>query len=685
MGRTDIRPPSSSGGGGTIAQITSPDSTISVGSSTGPNVTVDLPAEGTPGTYGDASHVAEVTTDAEGRVTAASSVPIALGPNSFTIPGQSYVPTSAPYSGTATTNTRRPVMALGGGGDRGLVTPTNSDVCQRMGFTIPSTGGSQIVRFRFRLRNSNLLANSTQAGAITLGAFGIGIPNVAAENSWTGDFTAVPTTVLAAPGSTELGTSEYVSPWIVPATFQLNPNVFYGLTYGFTCPGVQVNESLTPGWSFVGTGSAAASLLAAIPGTAAQPYVQYLDLRIEYEYSGTNEIGFFPGDSITAGYLNTISGSVASGHMGTDNTYPQQAALRLGHHAMNAGVGGATTTQFSGTPSTTLAWSRFFSPESGYTAFASTPDYMMVAIALNNSADTGSNPLAFYQAGMRSILANATALGIPRAYAGTATTGYTTPVGSAATWMAGQLVLPVAGAFTLLQIATQAPTPALVNITAATNVGTTVTATVSTPSQFYPGQSIAVIGATGGTWPTNANGAWTVASVTATQITFVTTNAPTGAYGGGAAVYPANTPTGPGGGNAQPGKATAWKGSGANNNLFLGTPQNPVAGPFAVSAAVGGGGYVVLVAASGTATAPQGTPVLTASEYYRQAINLWLRSVPPGFQTVIDFDVETTTQYYYPSATGRPEFYNNAGDVHPTGGGMYVTMSGLFVNGILGN
>jgi hypothetical protein len=36
------------------------------------------------------------------------------------VPGQSYV------AGTA--NTRRPTMAMGGDGDSGLVTPTNSDV-----------------------------------------------------------------------------------------------------------------------------------------------------------------------------------------------------------------------------------------------------------------------------------------------------------------------------------------------------------------------------------------------------------------------------------------------------------------------------------------------------------------------------------------------------------------------------
>lgn len=65
----------SNGTGSGIDSLTSPQGTLAVASPTGPATTIDMPTTGvTAGTYGDASHVSEVTVDAEGRVTAATSV-----------------------------------------------------------------------------------------------------------------------------------------------------------------------------------------------------------------------------------------------------------------------------------------------------------------------------------------------------------------------------------------------------------------------------------------------------------------------------------------------------------------------------------------------------------------------------------------------------------------------------------
>jgi hypothetical protein len=545
-----------------------------------------------------------------------------LSVGGLVIPGQGYL--------AGTTNGRRNVLAMGGEGDRGTVIPAGSpgpDVCCRYGFTIPSTGGSPVNRFRFRLRNANNLANTTQAGQVTLTAFAIGTPS-AGEAQWNGDFTAAPTPVLAAPGSQEVGSSEWVSPWIYPSTFSLVPNTFYGLSFGFTGPnGLPCNFSLTPGWTWAGTGSAAAAGGAGVPGTTAQPYTQYLDLRVEYEWNGTNQIGFFVGDSITSGWLNTIGGLNAIGHMGPDNAWPQMAALRLGHHAMNAGVGGVTAVGpfSSGAPLTQLAWTRFFNPDStgngaNLTGFAAVPDYIAIALGLNDAYDSFFPGLPTFQLNYLDIVANALTFGINKAYACTATTGFNVLAGAGVPcFQAGVLTAFPANPMTSLSIG---PLPFA----------------ILTALQYF----------------------------------------------------------GPGAGAGQPGAGNAWYGAtGGPWHLYIGTPEAAPSGgagggPYVISGITSGGNGVTLVLAiSGSPARTGGTlagvPVMTGSEWNRRTINAWLRSNPPAIQSVIDFATDIECEYYYPSAVGKPEYYNNAGDIHPTGPAMYGLLASRFVNGIVGN
>lgn len=63
--------------GSGITTLASPTSTITVTNPTGPTADVDLPTTGVgAATYGDSTHVAEITVDSRGRLTAASSVAI---------------------------------------------------------------------------------------------------------------------------------------------------------------------------------------------------------------------------------------------------------------------------------------------------------------------------------------------------------------------------------------------------------------------------------------------------------------------------------------------------------------------------------------------------------------------------------------------------------------------------------
>jgi hypothetical protein len=80
----DIDTAGTGGGAGTIQNIVSPAATISVAAPSGPTTSLDLPTTGVAaGTYGDASHSAEITIDAEGRITTAVNVGIGGGSNSI--------------------------------------------------------------------------------------------------------------------------------------------------------------------------------------------------------------------------------------------------------------------------------------------------------------------------------------------------------------------------------------------------------------------------------------------------------------------------------------------------------------------------------------------------------------------------------------------------------------------------
>ena len=97
-------------GTGTVSSITSTGSTISVTNGAGPTTNVDLPNVGTASTYGDATHVPQITTDAEGRITGVTNVGITAG-GSGTVTSASVVSANG-LAGTVANATTTPALTL---------------------------------------------------------------------------------------------------------------------------------------------------------------------------------------------------------------------------------------------------------------------------------------------------------------------------------------------------------------------------------------------------------------------------------------------------------------------------------------------------------------------------------------------------------------------------------------------
>jgi GDSL-like Lipase/Acylhydrolase family len=336
---------------------------------------------------------------------------------------QSFVPTAQLSSSAAPPFTRRVIHAVAAGASGSGLT-NNQELNLRLGLTWPQAA----TRMRLRIRNADVLANTVNTTAVAMtGAF-IGTPNSAAENAWAGDFTAAPTSLGLSFTATDIGTSEYVSAWVTP-TGQVAGKTF-GLSLGFTCAtDSQINTDTVPGWLFhglTGSGAAAAASGAAVPsggGIIGSPTRVPFDLRIEYEFVGRGQIGFFIGDSLTAGYVATTG--VPYGQVGTANSWPGMAGQRLGHGVANGGIGGCTTANWNSLA--LQSWTRFTDPTSGTIFGGTKPDYAVILLGVNDA--TGLISLATYQANILTMIGFLQGLGVNRIFVCTAPIGTVTGAG----------------------------------------------------------------------------------------------------------------------------------------------------------------------------------------------------------------------------------------------------------------
>jgi hypothetical protein len=157
-------------------------------------------------------------------------------------------------------------------------------------------------------------------------------------------------------------------------------------------------------------------------------------MRLEFEFVGSNPIGLWIGTSITNGTQGQEQTGLgtAYGPMGADSTYAQIAANRLGHLAIDNGIGGGHATMFNAAsyPSS-VVWTRLLDPNTGNILGSTIPDYAVIDLCIKDAVQTGS--LATFQAQYQQIIATLKSIGI---------TGIICLTGPMGQYAAGGLALP---------------------------------------------------------------------------------------------------------------------------------------------------------------------------------------------------------------------------------------------------
>ena len=641
-----------------------------------PNPT--LAAAGTAGTY------TKVTTDSKGRVTSGTTLAAGDIPNiaESQVTGlASDLAAKAPLknsgisyvSGASPANTRRSTLSFGAP----TVAPTSGwqDICSRVSFTLPVTP----TRCRLRITNSSVLAGTTTSQSVAITGVYWGTP-AGSEATWAGDFTATPTTIAGLNTTQDLST-ELVTSWFTPPASAV-ANAFQAISIGYTSANdSKVNIAGAPGWTWhgaTGVGCSTAAGNAAAPGVGtSSPRLLPFDVRMEFEYVGSNEIGLFIGDSLYQGYIASTGTAAAVGKMGVDDSWPQMAANRMGALAINAGVDGAKTSDF--TSSSSLTWTRF-------DLATCVPDFAAIGLGINEIGNTQYFP--DYQSRILTIIANCQTAGIKRIYL-TTISPYTAPAFFAQATQAGILKTAVGpgslGTVTIVGPVTS--TTAQGGVPGGGNPGI--------PSDWYQSSASFTVANC-----INTNGSATVT----TSNNFKTA-------GGGVGVYVGQIVTGtgiPAGTTVKSVDSTtqitlsqnATGGSGVTltfnfNSCYFDLPASGVMeGPFAITAASGTTTLSLTVAGTLVNAHTAGSPVFVGTEGIRQKINDWILSGVPGATGAVDFaDISQSQGGPQTVAVGNPsvpfstqnwKFFPAASNSHPQTPALYARWAQAFASSVLG-
>jgi len=269
------------------------------------------------------------------------------------------------------------------------------------------------VRWRLRVANHNTLNNVVNTTPVSVTGVYLGTPLFSTTNNgkrFNGDSSTGMTSAL--PGfAVPIDGTTYTSAWITDSTIQFGPKEQRLLSLGVLS---------TTGGSGIGCDSALQSALVATSGASGRAGDQVivgttgyvapgsrgislpqwlLDVQIEYEFVGPNEVGLFVGDSITAGIGGGDNSATNVGAL-SHETFPGAAALRSRFAFINLGVPSAGFTAFADL--TTIAFNRV-------NLTTTIPDFAVIAL--------GTNQLQFYtteQANYATLIDTVASIGIPR-------------------------------------------------------------------------------------------------------------------------------------------------------------------------------------------------------------------------------------------------------------------------------
>jgi lysophospholipase L1-like esterase len=221
------------------------------------------------------------------------------------------------------------------------------DVCQRTIFAAPASSE----RWRIRVANRTLRNNTALTSPAAITGWWIGTPvldNVSQANRrWSGDYAAAPTKVWDG-GTVPVDGSDLVSPWITDLAklFTEGAPVLHswGATTAASGTGAATGDLQIAAVNTAGSSKAGDTVITSASGFAS-PFggSALFDIRIEYEFVGTKQVGLFVGDSISFG---TGDGDVTGTNRGplAHEAWPASAAARGGYCAVNLSVPSGTIT-----------------------------------------------------------------------------------------------------------------------------------------------------------------------------------------------------------------------------------------------------------------------------------------------------------------------------------------------------